>query len=112
MSSLGVYRVSDPTERVKIFIDETDQETLDEPITILELFRETVKAHGERNALMVKDATTKNWHGITYKEYLGKVEKVAKVFIKLGLQRHGSVAVLASNCVEWFVTDLAAIFAG
>jgi long-chain-fatty-acid--CoA ligase ACSBG len=112
MSGLEDYRVSDPSKPVKIFLDETDQETFDKPLTILELFRNTVEDYGDRNALMVKNMTTKKWHGITYKEYLRRVESIAKVFIRLGLQRHGAVAILASNCVEWFIADLAAIFAG
>lgn len=41
-----------------------------------------------------------------------RVHKVAKAFIKLGLKRHHSVAVLASNCPEWFISELAAIHAG
>jgi long-chain-fatty-acid--CoA ligase ACSBG len=106
------FRVSDPSKRVRIFRNENDKESLDQQITIPELFYKTVEAHGDRNALMVKDQHSKQWHGVTYKEYLRRVEKTAKAFIKLGLQRHGAVAILASNCVEWFISDLAAVFAG
>jgi long-chain-fatty-acid--CoA ligase ACSBG len=37
---------------------------------------------------------------------------VAKAFIALGLERHKSVAILGSNSPEWFISDLAAVFAG
>lgn len=37
---------------------------------------------------------------------------MAKVFIKLGLEPRHTVSVLAFNCVEWFIADLAAIHAG
>lgn len=115
MSNPEVFKdfcVSDPSKCVKIFRDECDKESLDEPTTIPELFRQTVESHGDRNALMTKNKATSEWQSVSYREYLRRVEKIAKVFIKLGLQRHGAVAILASNCAEWFVSDLAAIFAG
>jgi long-chain-fatty-acid--CoA ligase ACSBG len=52
------------------------------------------------------------WKGITYGEYYRKVEEMAKVFIKLGLQKYGVVAILASNSVEWLISEMAAIHAG
>lgn len=61
---------------------------------------------------MYKDVVLGEWRGITYREYRERVERMAKVFIKLGLERHGIVAVLAFNSVEWFVSELAAIHAG
>lgn len=36
----------------------------------------------------------------------------AKAFLKLGLERHHSVAILGFNSPEWFIADLAAIHAG
>lgn len=74
--------------------------------------KRTVENYGERKALMYKDEISKSWTGISYKEYRERVEKMAKVFIKLGLERHGTVAVLAFNSVEWFISELAAIHAG
>jgi long-chain-fatty-acid--CoA ligase ACSBG len=37
---------------------------------------------------------------------------MAKVFIKLGLERFDAVSVIAFNSPEWFVTELSAIHAG
>lgn len=102
------YRSTDLRKKVQIFRSFGD----DEPLNIPELFSKIVDGHGDRMALMVKNQQTQQWQGITYKEYKSKVEKIAKVFIKLGLERHGAVAVLASNCLEWFISDLAAIHAG
>lgn len=105
------FRISDPSQTVEIFRG-GENATFDEPITIPELFNKRIESYGYRMAMMVKDTTTQTWSGITYKEYKDKVEKIAKVFIKLGLKRHGAVAILASNCAEWLISDLAAVFAG
>lgn len=83
-----------------------------EPTSVPDLLSRTVEKFGDHPALAYQDHETKSWKFINYIEYKEKVEKFAKVFIKLGLQRFGSVAVLAFNSVEWFVTELAAIHAG
>lgn len=103
------FRVINPSKAVKILRDVNDK---DDPITVQELFNEVVANCGDRLALMTKDKISGDWLGINYDQYKEKVEKIAKVFIKLGLERHGAVAILASNCTEWFVADLAAVFAG
>jgi long-chain-fatty-acid--CoA ligase ACSBG len=106
------FRVTDPSKPVKLFQNVRDKTASVDPITIPALMNRTVENYGNHPALMNKDPITKKWQTITYKEYKEKVEKMAKVFIKLGLERHGTVAVLAFNSVEWFVSELAAIHAG
>lgn len=49
---------------------------------------------------------------IIFRQYEEKVHQTAKAFIKLGLEAHYSVGVLAFNCPEWFYTALGAIHAG
>lgn len=111
-SELSEFRVSDPSVPVRILRNPNDRTASVEPITVPALMKRTVENYGDCKALMYKDDISKNWRGITYKEYRDRVEKMAKVFIKLGLQRHGTVAVLAFNSVEWFISELAAIHAG
>jgi long-chain-fatty-acid--CoA ligase ACSBG len=82
------------------------------PISVPDLLTKVVDKYGDHPALAYQDHQTKSWKFINYKEYKAKVEKFAKVFIKLGLNKYGGVAVLAFNSVEWFVTELAAIHAG
>lgn len=103
------FRVTDPTKQVKIVRSINDRV---EPLTVPALFKRTVENYGKHTALIFRDEITKKWTGFNYKEYRDRVEKMAKVFIKLGLERHGTVAVLAFNSVEWFVSELAAIHAG
>lgn len=46
------------------------------------------------------------------REYQANVLRTAKMFLKLGLQPHHSVGVLAFNSPEWFYSCLAAVHAG
>lgn len=104
------FRVTDPSKPIRIFRDLNERAASVEPITVPAMMKRTVDNYANHTALMFMD--TKEWRGITYKEYRERVEKMAKVFIKLGLESHGTVAVLAFNTVEWFVSELAAIHAG
>jgi long-chain-fatty-acid--CoA ligase ACSBG len=106
------FRVTDPTKPVRILRDSTDRTASVEPITVPALMKRTADNYGNTAALMYKDVVSKEWKEISYKEYRDRVEKIAKVFIKLGLEKRGTVAVLAFNSVEWFVSELAAIHAG
>lgn len=106
------FRVTDPKEFVKLSIDWNNHEASIAPITIPEMFQTTVEKFGDRKALMWREVDNDSWTGITFKEYQENVIKIAKAFIKLGLKRHGTVAILSANNAEWFIADLAAIHAG
>lgn len=112
MSPSLPIRVWDPTKTVEIRKDLKHPLAAVEPITIPNLMKRTVESFSDHEALKFKDEETKQWKSISYKQYQERVEKIAKVFIKLGLERHGTVAVLAFNSVEWLVSELAAIHAG
>lgn len=104
------FRVTDKRKPMRILraVDNTDYQ----PISVPDLLQRAVDKYSDHPALAYNDPATKSWKFINYKEYKAKVDQFAKVFIKLGLQRWGSVAVLAFNSVEWFVTELACIHAG
>ncbi|CAO1372257.1 unnamed protein product [Diamesa tonsa] len=103
-------RVTNPNDAVQLVRD-SEGVGAHEPITVPALMARTVKDFGNHKALVFKDSENV-WQSITYKEYKDRVEKIAKVFIKLGLERHHTVAVLAFNSAEWFISELAAIHAG
>lgn len=103
------FRVSEIRKPIRV-LRQADHEDF-EPLSVPEMLNRTVEKYGDHPALAYQDQT-KTWQFISYKEYKAKVDQFAKVFIKLGLSRWGSVAVLAFNSVEWFVTELAAIHAG
>lgn len=103
------FRITDLTKPTRVLkIDNADQESVSVP----DLLTRAVEKYGDHPALAYQDHETKAWKFVNYKEYKGMVEQFAKVFIKLGLKRFGSVGVLSFNSVEWFVTELAAIHAG
>ncbi|KAG8454727.1 hypothetical protein GDO86_001085 [Hymenochirus boettgeri] len=80
------------------------------PITIHQLFQESVCKYGEYVALAHKRGD--QWNKITYKEYYQQCRVAAKGFIKLGLERYHGVGILGFNSAEWFIADVGAIFAG
>jgi long-subunit acyl-CoA synthetase (AMP-forming) len=108
------FRVTDLHDSVQLLPDSTQIFPDDSELvySVPDAFARTVENFPNHNALMFKDEITKEWNRITYREYKNRVEMMAKVFIKLGLEKHGVVAVLAFNCVEWFVSELAAMHAG
>lgn len=103
------FRVIDKTQPSRILKLETGDR---EPITIPQLLSRTAENYPDHPALAYQEHDKKEWTFISYKEYKDRVEKIAKVFIKIGLKRYETVAVLAFNSVEWFVTELATIHAG
>lgn len=105
------FRVTDPTKPVRIRLDPNDEVASNQPISIPTLMKRVADYYPHQNALMYKDSND-HWKAITYEEYRNRVVKIAKAFIKLGLKRHESVAILAANSVEWLITCLAAIHAG
>jgi len=78
--------------------------------TIMEQFYATVKEFGDRPALMTKKDGT--WTAITWKEYYERIRVTARAFMALGLEAGKAVSILGYNCPQWFISDLAAIFAG
>lgn len=102
---------TDTTKAVKLRVAKEGIASLD-PISVPELMNRTVRDYPDHPAIMYKKDAQKTWTPITYREYRDRVHKMAKVFIKLGLEPQHTVSVLAFNSVEWFVSELSAIHAG
>lgn len=103
---------TDHTQRVKIIQNLHNNISALEPITIPHMFERVVNKFSNVAAMVQENLCTNEWVTITYAEYRQKVEHMAKVFIKLGLERHGTVAILAHNSAEWFISGMATIHAG
>ncbi len=78
--------------------------------TVMEAMKETVEKFGDQTALKMK----KNgiWEEITWSAYYDQIITCARAFMTLGLERGKAVSILANNCPQWFISDMAAIFAG
>ena len=78
--------------------------------TVMDTFEKRVAAYGEQAALKYK--CNGRWETLTWNDYYAQVRTTAKAFMALGLQAGKAVSILANNCPRWFISDLAAIFAG
>ncbi|XP_053318200.1 long-chain-fatty-acid--CoA ligase ACSBG2 isoform X3 [Spea bombifrons] len=94
---------------VQLRIEESGVASLP-PITIHQLFQESVGKYGDCVALASKQGD--QWNKITYKQYYEQCRIAAKGFIKLGLERYHGVGILGFNSAEWFIADVGAILAG
>jgi long-subunit acyl-CoA synthetase (AMP-forming) len=76
----------------------------------METMKNTVEKYGDRVALKYKE--NGEWQDTTWKDYYSQVQTTARAFMGLGLEKGKAISILGSNCPQWFVSDLAAIFAG
>ncbi|XP_063995713.1 very long-chain-fatty-acid--CoA ligase bubblegum isoform X2 [Diachasmimorpha longicaudata] len=100
----------EPNGRVRI--KKNPDEGQSDVLSVPGLLMRVAKKHPDRPALVTcpqVDGARKTW---TYRDYERDVRTVAKAFLKLGLQRHHSVAILGFNSPQWFIADMAAIYAG
>ncbi|XP_028270315.1 long-chain-fatty-acid--CoA ligase ACSBG2-like isoform X2 [Parambassis ranga] len=80
------------------------------PITVHQLFLETVEKAGDHQALVFKkDGQCVT---LTWREYYEQSRAAAKSFLKLGLERYHGVGILGFNSPEWFISDVGCILAG
>ena len=78
--------------------------------TVMEAFKETADKFGDRVALKFK--TGGQWEETTWKDYYKQVRITARAFMALGLEKGKAVNILGNNCPQWFISDLAGVFAG
>ncbi|XP_057579704.1 long-chain-fatty-acid--CoA ligase ACSBG1 [Hippopotamus amphibius kiboko] len=93
--------------RVRLRIDPSCPQT---PYTVHRMFYEALDKYGDLSALGFKQQGT--WEHISYNQYYLLARKAAKGFLKLGLERAHSVAILSFNSPEWFFSAVGAVFAG
>ncbi|KAM7048406.1 long-chain-fatty-acid--CoA ligase ACSBG1 isoform 3-T5 [Molossus nigricans] len=94
--------------RVRLRLDPSCPEQ--PPYTVHRMFYEALDKYGHLHALGFKRQGS--WEHITYSQYYLLARKAAKGFLKLGLERTHSVAILGFNSPEWFFSAVGAVFAG
>eukprot|EP00095_Tigriopus_kingsejongensis_P011076 snap_masked-scaffold23_size669530-processed-gene-5.1 protein:Tk11076 transcript:snap_masked-scaffold23_size669530-processed-gene-5.1-mRNA-1 annotation:"hypothetical protein LOTGIDRAFT_234625" len=103
------FTAFDRHDGVKLRIDKSAHPDGMEPVTVPSLLQEVANEIPNKVALSVKrDGEWINW---TYYQYHQEVRAVAKGFIKLGLEPRKAVGIIGFNSPEWFISDLAAVFA-
>ncbi|XP_005347432.2 long-chain-fatty-acid--CoA ligase ACSBG1 isoform X2 [Microtus ochrogaster] len=80
------------------------------PYTVHRMFYEALDKYGNLSALGFKRRN--KWERISYYQYYEIARKVAKGFLKLGLERAHSVGILGFNSPEWFFSAVGTVFAG
>ena len=80
------------------------------PKSVWTMIQETVSRAPHHTALAVKRGGV--WQKWSYAEYERDICRVAKAFIKLGLEPHHSVDIIGHNAPEWHMSNIAAIIAG
>lgn len=78
--------------------------------TVMDVMRSTVEKFGQQTALNMK--IDGRWQAITWSQYYDQVRTAARAFMTLGLEKGRAVSILGNNCPQWFISDLAGIFAG
>jgi long-chain-fatty-acid--CoA ligase ACSBG len=74
------------------------------------MFYEALDKYGDLGALGFKRQD--KWEHISYCQYYQIARRAAKGFLKLGLERAHSVAILGFNSPEWFFSAVGTVFAG
>lgn len=105
------FKTADPAEGVTLRISKDAGNAGKDPMSVPHVLLRAATDYPDHPALMQKGEDG-SWNATTYREYRENVLKTAKIFIKLGLEPQKSVAILAFNSPEWFVSELAAIHAG
>eukprot|EP00118_Oscarella_pearsei_P020248 m.218798 g.218798 ORF g.218798 m.218798 type:complete len:716 (+) comp39907_c0_seq2:52-2199(+) len=105
----GPIWVTDPSESVRLDLREKGAASA-KPTTVHELFHSAVKRAPDSAAIAVKRGG--EWKEWTWAEYYADARKVARSFIKLGLEPFHSVGILGFNAPEWFLSLIGGILAG
>ncbi|XP_043474001.1 very long-chain-fatty-acid--CoA ligase bubblegum isoform X2 [Leptopilina heterotoma] len=104
-----VDSTTEPDGRTRIKVEKNSSI---EAISVPGLLTRIARAYPEHTALVSRPEPSGKKISYTYKEYENEVRTVAKAFIKLGLEKHHSVCILGFNSPQWFIADVAAIYAG
>ncbi|KAF3695497.1 Long-chain-fatty-acid--CoA ligase ACSBG2 [Channa argus] len=80
------------------------------PLTVHQLFLETLENYGDHPALVSKKEG--QWVTLTWRQYYQQCRAAAKSFLKLGLERYHGVGILGFNSPEWFISNIGSILAG
>lgn len=107
----GVLWTTDPSVELPVRVStDLNNPASAKPLTVIEMFKNTVKAHGKTPAVRVERSG--KWIEWNYEQYYNDCSKFAKSLISIGFQKHESVSIMGFNSPEWFIADLGAIFAG
>ncbi|OQV22651.1 Long-chain-fatty-acid--CoA ligase ACSBG2 [Hypsibius exemplaris] len=101
---------TDPGTAVRLRLGRDPETDGMKPESLPTWFKRTVNNFAHLPALKVKRGGV--WKTWTYLDYFNDVRTAAKAFIHLGLEPFHAVGIIGFNSPEWFISDIAAIYAG
>ena len=75
------------------------------PRNLVDLFEDTVKKWGGRNAIGTKNPQTKQYEWITYQRLAERINNVRSGLHQVGINKGDAVGVIIGNSVEWYVLE-------
>jgi long-chain acyl-CoA synthetase len=78
-------------------------------LIIPQVFRDTVKKYGNKDALGRKEKSSDRYTYITYNQLENRVNNFASALLELGVVSQDKVALMSENSPEWVITDLGAM---
>jgi len=122
----GPFSTQDCTKVVEpVFAKEGNASPSWEPTTLLNLFKKSVEANGDKPVFMIERPCpelvdgkpppalpVEEWTKWTYKEYHDDVQTAAKALISVGFAQHDAVSIWGFNSPEWIISAVSAPFAG
>lgn len=79
-------------------------------MSVPQLFQERVRESGDYVTIRYKDKGI--YHELTWAQYYDRARHIAAHFIKFGLERGETIAVMSDPTIEYVLTQMAAILAG
>ena len=82
------------------------------PMSLVTAIRNTCESPDAMNLTALKVKRDGKWITWNYAEYYNDIKCLSRAFINLGLTARHAVAILGFNSPEWFLSEMACIFAG
>ena len=82
------------------------------PLSLVTAIKSTCESSDASELIALKVKRDNQWISWTYSEYYRDIKCVARAFVHIGLEPRHAVAICGFNSPEWFLSEMACIFAG
>ena len=82
------------------------------PMSLVTAIKNTCESSDASELIAMKIKRDDKWVQWSYSDYFSDIKCVARAFIDLGLEPRHSVAICGFNSPEWFISEMACIYAG
>ena len=73
---------------------------------LLEVIKDNTKRFTTKDAVFYKDATSKDWVGISWNNFYHQIQQVSKALINFGIKEQDNIGIFAQNMTEWIIADV------